>query len=567
MFQKVTHYLETAKMQKKISITINIIIVMFLIAMTVAISGLVTGNNNMVYFYRTPYVNSTLQMEIQMNMQEVGKDVLWVINTTDLNQIKERAATARESAANFAKNMDELYQNFENKELLEQLGKEVAVLAQAREQILELALANKNEEALELFGNEYEPAMEKVEEILVGVGAAADEDAESSYQDTLSSAIIVFALTIIVTILAIVAGRQMTTRITKIIVAPIDELKDAADSIAKGNLEIDVTYKGTDELGELAESFRQTCSTLKLIIGDLQYLLGELKEGNFCVKSNCRDAYVGDFATIFNDLRDMIYHQSDVLTDIQAASNQVAMGSNQLSENAQSLAEGATDQAGAVQELTATITNVTLSAEQTAEVALKAYKEADVYIEQAAKGTQEMEELTVAMEKIDMASREIENIIGQIEDIASQTNLLSLNASIEAARAGEAGRGFAVVADQIGKLASDSGSSAVNTRELIMRCLEDVKNGNEATARTKETLHTVIEGIEKLAKASRQSSDNASVQLETMQEIERGIEQISNVVQSNSASAQETSATSEELSAQAFTLNQLVAQFKLVKER
>lgn len=71
------------------------------------------------------------------------------------------------------------------------------------------------------------------------------------------------------------------------------------------------------------------------------------------------------------------------------------------------------------------------------------------------------------MENISNTPKQIENIISEIEDIASQMNLLSLNASIEAARAGEAGKGFAVVADQIGRLASDSANSAVNTRQLI----------------------------------------------------------------------------------------------------
>lgn len=75
--------------------------------------------------------------------------------------------------------------------------------------------------------------------------------------------------------------------------------------------------------------------------------------------------------------------------------------------------------------------------------------------------------LLTEMEHITEISKEIGNIITDIEDSAKlQINLLALNASIEAARAGEAGKGFAVVADQIGKLASDSAKSAVNTREL-----------------------------------------------------------------------------------------------------
>ena len=85
------------------------------------------------------------------------------------------------------------------------------------------------------------------------------------------------------------------------------------------------------------------------------------------------------------------------------------------------------------------------------------------------------------MERISDTSKEIQNIIGAIEDFASQTNLLSLNASIEAARAGEAGKGFAVVADQIGKLASDSAQSAIDTKKLIEKSLDEIENGNIIT--------------------------------------------------------------------------------------
>ena len=160
-------------------------------------------------------------------------------------------------------------------------------------------------------------------------------------------------------------------------------------------------------------------------------------------------------------------------------------------------------------------------------------------------------------------SKEIENIIGAIEDIASQTNLLSLNASIEAARAGEAGRGFAVVADQIGKLATDSAQSAVTTRDLIIKSLEEIEKGNTITLHTAEAIGNVLESMTQFAQAAAGSAEESHSQANMLKQVELGIEQISEVVQSNSASAQETSAVSEELSAQAESLKNMVAQFKL----
>ncbi len=167
------------------------------------------------------------------------------------------------------------------------------------------------------------------------------------------------------------------------------------------------------------------------------------------------------------------------------------------------------------------------------------------------------------MQRINDTSKKIENITADIEDIASQTNLLSLNASIEAARAGEAGKGFAVVADQIRKLAEQSAQSAVDTRQLIEGALNEIADGNRAAQNAAEALQAVITGIEHIAETSKTLSETSETQAKAMVQAEAGINQIAEVVQSNSAAAEETSATSEELSAQADMLQGLVNKFTL----
>lgn len=216
-----------------------------------------------------------------------------------------------------------------------------------------------------------------------------------------------------------------------------------------------------------------------------------------------------------------------------------------------------------MQELQATISEVTGQVLITAKQGKESYQKTKELTVEAQGSSTQMKDMMEAMEKIRFTSSQIAGIIGEIEDIASQTNLLSLNASIEAARAGEAGRGFAVVADQIGKLASDSAQSAVNTRKLIETSIQEVENGSRISERTAEALERVIEGMNIIAENVQASSRQSEDQAESMQQVEKGIEQISTVVQSNSAVAEETSATSEELSAQSASLNEMVAQFKI----
>jgi len=379
----------------------------------------------------------------------------------------------------------------------------------------------------------------------------------------------IVAVSLIVLIILIIAAVMLTSikigkGIARQISSGLNAVSERMKKFAKGDLASDFPDLDTnDEVNSLAIEIKAMAKNLSQIIFDINENVVALADGDFMATLNDPGLFVGDFAGLKKSIEHITEKFKGTLIQIEEASDQVDAGAGQLAESATALAEGATDQAGAVQELTATVENVTIAAEDSAKQVGTAYEEGLVYREQAEHGSEEMNNLISAMERISEASKEVENIIGEIEDIASQTNLLSLNASIEAARAGEAGKGFAVVADQIGKLATDSAQSAAKTRELIHNALEEVEAGNIMTQRTKESLEEVINGIEFLSNASKQASDTALTQADTMREIEKGIEQISGVVQSNSASAQETSATSEELAAQATSLRELIGQFIL----
>ena len=377
---------------------------------------------------------------------------------------------------------------------------------------------------------------------------------------SISVIIVIVALTLVAAAVGMIFARYTALDIAK----PLEKVQKAAKKLAKGELDIEVQLLDKNEFGEMADDFNAAVAKMKEYIECIDWGLTEIGGGDFTVRPTVE--FLGDFVGIRDAVVNIETGLSFTMHQIDDGAEQVAMGAQQLAESAQTLAEGATSQAGAVEELTATIENVADSADSSAKKADDAYKNAQKFANVAEQSNQEMQLLTEAMERITATSREIESIIGEIEDIASQTNLLSLNASIEAARAGEAGRGFAVVADQIGKLAADSAQSAVNTKNLIIKSLQEINNGNEITARTTSALGEVIEGIKFLADASQETSELSREQAETMAQVRAGIEQIAEVVQNNSAAAQETSATSEELLAQSENLKAMVEQFKLLDE-
>ncbi len=386
--------------------------------------------------------------------------------------------------------------------------------------------------------------------------------------DFLGSVVIGIIIGAAIGVIAVAYSIYKAKQIGQRIGEPVAQCTDRIQLLAQGDLHTPAPKVETgDELQILAEATASLSDNLQQVIGDTDYLLGEMSEGNFAIVSNCREAYIGDFSGLLESIRKLNHKLSETLGEIKNAVSQVSAGAGQMADAAQGLAEGATDQAGSVEELQATITNVTEIVEKNAKALGASYEKAMEYQQQARTSGEEMKGLTDAMQRINETSKQISDIIGEIEDIASQTNLLSLNAAIEAARAGEAGRGFAVVAEQIRKLADDSAQSAVHTRELIETSLQEIEKGNQITDKTAEALQKVVEGIEDLANESKKAMEESNAQADAMAQIEQGIEQISTVVQNNSATAEETSATSEELSAQATNMNELTDAFQLRSEK
>lgn len=382
----------------------------------------------------------------------------------------------------------------------------------------------------------------------------------SSVIQCLIGILILTGIAVIVTILSI---RKLASNITK----PIVALNDAAQQLADGNLDVDISIESENEIGQLADSIDKTVTRLKEYINyidEISYVLNRIADGK--LKFSLQYDYAGEFAKV----KDAMLHISDslqtMIKDIINSSSQVSSGADDLSRAAQSIAEGASMQAASVEELVATAISVSEQVnENTADARKSAAKTSDVTKMMQA-SEEQMNEMADAMKKINETSDEVVSIIKTIEDIAGQTNLLALNASIEAARAGEAGKGFAVVASEIGTLADGCSKAATNTKELIGISIEEIGHGTSLVESVVASMQEVLVGVESVNELIEKCAENNEVQNQSIEQIKLAVEEISKSVEDNSAVAEETSATSEELAAQAATLEEMVKHFDLENE-
>lgn len=384
---------------------------------------------------------------------------------------------------------------------------------------------------------------------------ALDSNKKSTDMDTVT----------ILILMAITAVSSFTIALatTKGIVRPILEVEHAMERMSKGVLNTEIDYRAADEVGHMAHSMRKSMETLSRYIKDIGVALTTMANGDFNIGSTV--PFIGDFEHIETALMSFSTKMSHVLSEINSTSDQVALGSNTVANSSQALSQGATQQASAVQELSATISEISEQVRHTASRAENAREESALAIEKVSEGNQQMNDMVVAMENISTKSTEISKIIKTIEDIAFQTNILALNAAVEAARAGAAGKGFAVVADEVRSLASKSAEAAQNTTSLIEETVSAVGNGSRIASNTAKSMHEVVSGVNNITGLIDEIAKASNAQSTAISQVTLGVEQISSVVQSNSATAQESAASSEELSSESQVLKGLVGGFKLRK--
>ena len=367
--------------------------------------------------------------------------------------------------------------------------------------------------------------------------------------------------TVICLVLSLVALTSLVIFVLHSVVKPLVQITKRTTPLQEGHLSLDLGYRSKNELGQLAQTLEESMGRVQEYVEDIDRVMAELAQGNFDVSTSAR--YIGDFQPIEEALGRFTVSISDALNSIVKSEQRVADHAEQLSTGAQALAQGATEQASAVQQLYATIDDLSKSASQNVEAAANAQRSAQLTSEQVNLSSKQMEEMVAAMEDIAESSQQIEKIIATIENIAFQTNILALNAAVEAARAGVAGKGFAVVADEVRNLASRSDEAAKATKDLIENSVQSTERGSRIVGEVSQSLRQTMELVVESDKAIISITDAIHHEADALAQVSEGIGQISSVVQTNSASSEESAAVSSELFEQVHLLADETKKFRL----
>lgn len=553
------------KVSKKLTISYAIILTLLIMSCVVSIVDFIRLGGQIETFYDGPFTVNDSASVINSNFERMQKSVYRSISNTDSEIVKEAITDARNCAAIIQEELPVVKAHFlGDQQIIDRLDAALAKLAPMREHVLTLASENQKAEAADYMEHNNILAIQEAQaelNSLIENGNKKGETLVSGLREKQAMAVFtVILLGGISVAVSVVFGIYITRGITQ----PVTELEQAARAMARGEFSaVRVAYDSRDELGSLAGDIRSMVKTLTDVLQNETYILNEMAEGNFSVHSEKDEYYIGEFEQLMRSMKKISRGLSELLLQISRSADNVAAGSEQVSSGSQNLAQGTTEQAASVEELTGMMSEISDQAYRNSRDAQEASEKAQMVKENATESSRSMQEMVKAMAEISGKSDEIRKIVKTIEDFSFQTNILALNAAVEAARAGDRGKGFSVVANEVRSLANQSSAASKSTAALIQSSLQAVENGRRIANETDNALAEVVSGIDNVSELLFHITDASSKQFDANRQVTENINLISEVVQTNSATAEECAAASEELASQAQLLKELVSHFKL----
>jgi methyl-accepting chemotaxis protein len=371
-------------------------------------------------------------------------------------------------------------------------------------------------------------------------------------------------ITVAALLAMIIVGILMGLWFSRIFSRPIKDISVRLRKLAEGDLNSESSVKAnTRDFRDLSDLLDSTTNNMKNYVGDIDYVLGHIADGNLDVSS--RVEYVGDFSGIGKSLNNIQINLNAMIKTLVNSTKHINVQSEQIADNAQSLADGSLSSATSLKHLVDTMVGVNDNISDTVSGTTSAGALSSTARQTATDGTEKMQHLLSSIDEITAAAASIERVNKVVEEIAFQTNILALNATIEAARAGVAGKGFGVVADEVRNLAAKCAKASSDTSVLISQVLAAISEGSVSADAAAKTFDDIKQSVDKVDDIMASVSKSSELQAQQIADLDSDIDRISSVTDASSAASNELAETSKSFETQVGMLSNIVERFNLKK--
>lgn len=564
MYNKLKEIMKNHSIHTKLKITFASMLGLTLFLMIVVICVVLFISSRTNSLYDGPYKVSQTISDIRINLQTMKMNMFRSIAETDSsirNLYLEQADAESLALTNNIETLKEIYKG--NPSLLNEFISSVKNSEEKREKLRDLLKSNTNSSVMKVSQDTYSSQIKSAQDCILKLFEISQESAKSFVASSNIYKNICLVLIVLIMIILISASLVLIKVLVAVLLEGINHIKDVAKNLSSGNLKIDSTYDSKDEMGEMSRDLTNSIQMLISYINDITNTLEKLSNGTLDIHLDTSIEYIGDFTPIQKSIKNIIDSLNTIFVNMHQSISSISNGSEQLSLTTQMLSEGSVNQAEAVEALFDSFTKVLGQVKNNTKNAEKANEFSNNTMQIVKDGNFKMQELMKSMHEITISSRQIAEIISTIEDIASQTNLLALNAAIEAARAGEAGKGFAVVAEEVRQLAEQSAEAVSNTTKIIENSLSLVANGENLAKETSASLNIIVKNVDDTANLVKEITIASENQTEAIAQMTAGVDKISHVVQTNSATAEELAASTEELVSQTQLIESEMSKYTL----
>ncbi|WP_233857447.1 methyl-accepting chemotaxis protein [Paraburkholderia sp. HD33-4] len=385
--------------------------------------------------------------------------------------------------------------------------------------IVDLAVANKHDEAVKRIAEECRPLLAELikatNDYTQYTRSRADALVLESAQRYATQRNVLMAICLAALALAVAAGMMITRGLLRALGAEPVALREITQRVAAG------------DLSPVAGAQHAPAGSVLASMGEMQASLVSL------------------------------------IGQVRTAADSIATGSSQIASGNVDLSSRTEQQAASLQETASSMEELTSTVRQNAENAQQASSLSANASEVALKGNEVVSQVVGTMGEISTSSTKIAEITGIIEGIAFQTNILALNAAVEAARAGEQGRGFAVVASEVRNLAQRSSSAAKEIKDLINASVQKIHDGSVLANEAGKTMSDVTQAVARVTDIMGEIAAASTEQSRGIEQVNLAITQMDEVTQQNAALVEEAAAASKSLEDQGRQLNQAIAFFRL----